>query len=619
MENAIFEKNLEAAARAWPLLSAEELRKQPDTLNCLAEDCINAAGEKTLLARYKGNFIHIHSKYDPSRAAEGFARHIPLEKKNGALILCGMGFGYEVREYLRTISEDNRIIVCEPDYELLRHAFRSVDLTGLMRDGRVFVVAGESKDGLAARFRERIGMYAIDRAVIAKMPAYWRLYGDRLDAARDALLETAKYFAIIRNSISKLSETWYLSHFRNWKTLAQSCAIDNFFGLLEGKPAVLVSAGPSLNKNVGLLNEIKGKVFILCVYTALKVLEKRNIRPDMVIALDGRQIIYRDFANYAFDMPLIYCSSVNPDIFGAHSGKTVAAMTGNDGFTAGVLSELGVKTERVQTGESVACAALDILCKMGAGPVIFIGQDFAYSGGKNHADGTFYDGKNGAEDVASQKFPVEAWDGGQVLTDDMWYVYLEWFGRYIREDGGKRTFVDATEGGALIRGTERMTFRQAIKKYRKHGYDVESILKMGFAKGPLMDAAKVRMLVEKLAQVRADLEETLKILGYGIGLSEKLEKLYEETDSPDSEDINEILKEFGKVDEVLERVKHSTPIMDVLFMKSALDLNAVRAEGTNEGTYAARRSHILYKSLLDAAEFTLPLIDEAQADLESVY
>ena len=619
-DNSLLKKNLAASAKAWPRISADELLKEPNNEDYAAEECAN--GEKTVRARCCGSFVYVHSKYDPGYAAAKIAKTVALDKNGGILIICGMGFGYEVREFLRNMGEDNRLIICEPDYALLRHAFRRVDLTDIILDGRVFAVAGESSEELDALFRGFFTLDNIEKTVLVKMPVYTRLYGKKLDTAYDALANTAKYYSILKNSIVSLSEMWYLSHFRNLKTVAGSYLIDNFFGLLEDKPAVLVSAGPSLNKNVELLREIKGKAFILCVYTALKVLEKLNIRPDMVISLDGKQIIYTDYASYDFDMPLVFCNTINPEMFATHKGKTVAAMTGNDAFIADVLAELGVRTERVQTGESVACAAVDILCKMGADPVIFIGQDFAYSGGKNHADGTFYDGENGIDDVDTRKFPVDAWDGSEVLTDDMWFVYLEWFRRYIytaRESGDdkdkKRVFVDATEGGALIKGTERMTFREALDKYRPAFYDVESVLEAGFAKGISMDAGQVRLLTDKLAGVRADLERCAAPLREGIALSERLEELYRPDDAPDPASVKRILGEFAHIDRALDEVKGSTPIMDTLFSKAALDLNFKRPEGMSEGAYVAKRSLILYESLMKAIEFTLPLIDETIADL----
>ncbi|MCL2352471.1 MAG: DUF115 domain-containing protein [Firmicutes bacterium] len=616
-DGAFLEKNQAAAAKAWPRILAGEILKGPDSENYIPEDCFN--GEKTVRARANRDspFIYVHSKYDPSGVAARFAEKISAVKNRGAVILGGMGFGHEVRALLKALDPEDRIIVCEPDYDMLRLAFRCADLTDIMLDGRVFAVAGASFEELDDLFRDIFNMGSIEKVMLVKMPAYARLINGKPDAAREALLSTAKYYSILRNSLVNLCELWYRSLFANLKTIASSCLIDNFFGCLDGKPAVLVSAGPSLNKNAGLLRGIKGKTFILCVYTALKVLEKLGVRPDMVISLDGKQIIYRDFQNYEFDMPLIYCNTINPEMFAAHRGKTVAAMTGNDAFLAGVLSELGVSTTRVQTGESVACAAVDILCKMGADPVIFIGQDFAYSDGKNHADGTFYDGKNSSGDIDSRKFPVEAWDGGTVLTDDMWFVYLEWFRRYIAGDGGKRTFVDATEGGALIKGAERMTFREAIQTYCVPGYDTEAALAPGFGKGPMLGADQVNKLADKLTRVREDLKLCLEPLRSGIGLSERLAAMYEKGVAPDPEDVNRVLGEFAKIDAVLEEIKASAPIMDTLFSKSTFDLNFERPEDMCEGAYVAKRSLILYKSLLEAAEITLPLVEGTIGELKN--
>ena len=51
--------------------------------------------------------------------------------------------------------------------------------------------------------------------------------------------------------------------------------------------AVVVASGPSLNKNVHVLNEIQDAVFIVAALRSLSVLNDAGVIPDLVIQLDA--------------------------------------------------------------------------------------------------------------------------------------------------------------------------------------------------------------------------------------------------------------------------------------------------------------------------------------------
>ena len=52
-------------------------------------------------------------------------------------------------------------------------------------------------------------------------------------------------------------------------------------------PAIIVSAGPSLNENIEELKKAKNKAFIIAVDTAMKPLLRNGIIPDMYAIIDG--------------------------------------------------------------------------------------------------------------------------------------------------------------------------------------------------------------------------------------------------------------------------------------------------------------------------------------------
>jgi hypothetical protein len=70
------------------------------------------------------------------------------------------------------------------------------------------------------------------------------------------------------------------------------------FGAFSGYPGIIISAGPSLRRNVDLLKGLRDRALLVCVDTAYKVCSRRGIIPHIVMTLDARrqrQAFFRRF------------------------------------------------------------------------------------------------------------------------------------------------------------------------------------------------------------------------------------------------------------------------------------------------------------------------------------
>lgn len=111
------------------------------------------------------------------------------------------------------------------------------------------------------------------------------------------MLETMIYFMnktkIYRNTIYNFREEFAAHALSNmydylWQTdthyLKERLAEED----LSDVPAIIVAAGPSLNKNVQELKRAKGKALILVVDAALRAVVNAGITPDLGITIDAR-------------------------------------------------------------------------------------------------------------------------------------------------------------------------------------------------------------------------------------------------------------------------------------------------------------------------------------------
>ena len=78
--------------------------------------------------------------------------------------------------------------------------------------------------------------------------------------------------------------------FDNLYNLVHSKQISDLNGEFNGVPAIIVSPGPSLKKNINVLKQFKGRALIVCVLRALSTLLEKDIEPDIVIQVDPHDL-----------------------------------------------------------------------------------------------------------------------------------------------------------------------------------------------------------------------------------------------------------------------------------------------------------------------------------------
>ncbi|MDR1509555.1 MAG: DUF115 domain-containing protein, partial [Synergistaceae bacterium] len=245
-------------------------------------------------------------------------------------------------------------------------------------------------------------------------------------------------------------------------------------GPFRGRPFVVVSAGPSLEKNFELLREIGGKGVIMAADAVLKRMIKSGILPHIVCALERGGDTYETLFAEAMDeypdecsrILLVVCAVCTPKVFGRWPGPKIivgkSEVPVDKWFINGILE--GV-TQPI--GSSVAHMNYAIAAMMEASEIALIGQDLALGeGGRTHAAGLFNAEweaalKNDARRSGGYMVPGAL--GGVVETTDVWLSFLRVLEQYIVHL--KTPTYDCTEGGALIAGTSVTPFAGFISEH----------------------------------------------------------------------------------------------------------------------------------------------------------
>jgi hypothetical protein len=219
-------------------------------------------------------------------------RKLPLRgpmKTSPLIVVYGFGTGGHVLDLFRSTSDHTHLHVIEPDADLFREVLEGVDLSDLLGSDRVgFSIAENPFDASYVRMEKRFEVFTIRTFQIVRHPLSVSLHEEYFKTLDENFVQLSAMARQNLDTLNSLSRLWQSNVFSNLPYIFDRYAIRSLFGEFKGAPAILVSAGPSLDKNVKWIESAKGRAVIVCVDTALRVLLNNGIEPDFVVAVDGQ-------------------------------------------------------------------------------------------------------------------------------------------------------------------------------------------------------------------------------------------------------------------------------------------------------------------------------------------
>ncbi|EOE7065161.1 6-hydroxymethylpterin diphosphokinase MptE-like protein [Campylobacter jejuni] len=225
--------------------------------------------------------------------------------------------------------------------------------------------------------------------------------------------------------------------------------------------AIVVSAGPSLTKQLPLLKAYQDKAVVFCADGALSMLEKEGVVPDYVLNIDFEDLPLRFFKNKQNKLSLnILSCATHPSLVHFLDNKSVI-LRDDPLYQSFNLNDFGY----IDTGTHVSHFSYTLALALGFKNIIMIGQDLAFDEkGNSHSKG-FDFGEKFEEEHKKYKLKTQAYGGkGEVLTHITWNDYRIKLEYLFACNDQKAKFYNATEGGARINFTEELSFKECCEK-----------------------------------------------------------------------------------------------------------------------------------------------------------
>lgn len=384
--------------------------------------------------------FYLHSKYDPVREAEKFAKgQYSLEKEK--IIIFGFGLGYHVEAIFSLLKDHQKLYIFEMNLNVFKSALECRNLSNILSSDRVHLIISDHETQQALH----LGNLLKEDAHLIIHPPSLKTIPKNSEKIRFILED----WNITKSETNEWREMLDENYRRNVSLNAPN--VGELYHQYRGLPFIVVSAGPSLEKNIHLIGDLEGRAFIFAVGRTLKTLLLENIEPDMFCIIDPQyEPTYDQIKGYEnLDIPMVFFESASAD--------TVSRYKGPKYFASNKKEHIENPAHIMDLGGSVATAVLDLSIRFGGNPIVFVGQDLAFTDGQSHAYG------NTVQENANRR-KVKGQNGEWLDTTLGLLSFKHWIENKIK-DHPHIEFINATEGGAYIEGCRHMPLQDFIEEY----------------------------------------------------------------------------------------------------------------------------------------------------------
>ncbi|EOI9007968.1 motility associated factor glycosyltransferase family protein [Campylobacter jejuni] len=389
-----------------------------------------------------------------------------LEKTHRYPFACIYGIGNAL--LIKNLSKHYKhLFVFESEIELFILALSTIDLSGELCSGKIYLIdiKEERVDiQLLILFDmkdmfEYLSLYEM----FVNNVYYKKFYEDIWHKADELCEKNIKI--VIRNLGLNLTISFqcYSHLLQNIPSMLGSIPFQRILSERKNKfdNAIVVSAGPSLTKQLPLLKAYQDKAVVFCADGALSMLEKEGVVPDYVLNIDFEDLPLRFFKNKQNKLSLnILSCATHPSLVHFLDNKSVI-LRDDPLYQSFNLNDFGY----IDTGTHVSHFSYTLALALGFKNIIMIGQDLAFDEkGNSHSKG-FDFGEKFEEEHKKYKLKTQAYGGkGEVLTHITWNDYRVKLEYLFACNDQKAKFYNATEGGARINFTEELSFKECCEK-----------------------------------------------------------------------------------------------------------------------------------------------------------
>jgi hypothetical protein len=483
-----FTANLALLAARQPAFAAQLLAVQSKCVQITS----SMSGRPTASYERNESSFALHSRYDPMREARNAVTKCDCAGADYFIFL-GFGLGYLMDALLETHADSsNHYFIIESDLEIIRAALEARDLSSILSLPQIHFAWPPSGPALGEQWQAFFDPTQAQRSVfLSHLPSIALNAGLFKAAVETIHSQTFRIFTDINTLVAK-SQNFLNNFVQNLLSAARAPGIIHFAGLFPNVPAVIVSAGPSLDKNIHELRGHDEQILILSTDTALKPLLAAGIEPHFILTGDPSEMNYRHLQGSPTQKAYLVAEATSfPGVFEEFDKKILTCTFENSSLRS--LSDLLGNKGTLRAWGSVATMALDFALSLRCNPIVFIGQDLAHTDGRIYCSGVYFDREwfAGVTDSAGWQDRMKNLRSARPIlrmadilgrpteTTDKLAAYWNWINKTICDHPEIR-FINATEGGILRENVEILSLRETLHRFCRSPLDLRSRIQSAY-------------------------------------------------------------------------------------------------------------------------------------------
>ncbi len=458
MSHELFEKNLQSLRLRYPRLA--DLNSQPPI------------------------------DVKPSSPPVPSSWHTNLKIDKGShIVIFGLGDGSLIAELWEKYDPRN-LVVIERNVNTLSNAMARHDLTNILDHPHIYLSIADNLKSLEYDLeyvKTSLAAHGFSLLHNPQNSSDSNEYYKQIQHGLKQLIEHESFNLRARLQRGPLVQRNLIANFSH---ALSAHSLDDVKNLFAQQPAIIVAAGPSLDKNVEQLQEVNNSAVIICVDTALNTLQHYGIKPHMVVTTDPSPENAHHFDGLQLEPETVFaftpdCYFSLPQQFSKHPHH-ICIYDDSSRLTYWLRKHLGLHTF-IERPQHVAETAIRLALVMGSDPIIFTGLDLALSpeAHKTHAQHSARAGhvaslkKNAAEIknpdgelTTLNLVEVMGINGSMVPTYYSFKQYLDRLERLMADHPIQ--WIDATQGGAFKKGAQVKALNDVLSLIPSHSLHVHN-------------------------------------------------------------------------------------------------------------------------------------------------
>lgn len=296
------------------------------------------------------------------------------------VIVFGVGLGTHI-PYLHFKAKPKVYFIIEPNLELFRLSLFTIKYHNIGANVLLFLSVADNEIEFNQSFDRFMGTgfiynHYLKHFMFSKnCTFYTKLIQKRLVTQGHLTYEYSRLLQGMDRTVFYLNEEYKFLNIT-----------PNKFDKFEGKPILLLAAGPSLQRNVEFVKKNQDKFIIVALYVTMPFLEKHGIKPDIVTNYDqGGDVVY----NYIKRINDLEFFKDTIFLFASHlDNRIMQSFPKENIFVFQAMYDIKVGFD-AQTAPSIGEISYALLLRLSAKEIYFLGIDMALDPetNKSHIDG----------------------------------------------------------------------------------------------------------------------------------------------------------------------------------------------------------------------------------------